>query len=166
MLKNEVFNIFDIFDKDCFFKIMQKSVKPLNATIHTSEHDITCRHKNLVRQFSVNFEHVLKAFYSNSSCYYTIQYIQGYFCIHLFYMLSRKNAKEVAAVRETLLNLTSRLGLVDIFSAADRNRRGGSPFHQSWARGATLLPRQCYHIFRPQSCWLWQYYYISYGYSI
>jgi hypothetical protein len=27
----------------------------------------------------------------------------------------------VASVRETLLNLTSRLGLVDIFSAADRN---------------------------------------------
>ena len=39
-------------------------------------------------------------------------------------MLSRKNAKEVASVRETLLNLTSRLGLVDIFSAADREGEG------------------------------------------
>ena len=29
---------------------------------------------------------------------------------------------------------------------------------------ATTLPRQRYHVFRPQSCWLFHYYYIHYGY--
>ena len=34
------------------------------------------------------------------------------------------------------------------------------------AEHATTLQRQCGHIFKPQTCWLLQYYYIRCGFSI
>ena len=138
------------------------------ATIHTSEHDITCRHENLVRQFSVNFEHVLKAFYSNSSCYYTVQYntFKDIFVSTFSTCCLGRTPRRWPLCGRRCSTWPAGWDSWTSSPQLTGTDGGAHPFTRAGHAGQHCCRDNVTIFFRPQSCWLWQYYYISYGYSI